>query len=105
MWDIYEESLSGENVLHITFLVIIGFNDLLSFQNFRDFPFCVFGEFKLYIRVSPDALAWCSVSPQESIRQMAEVFPFFENDDHEIFSYKQFANVVTSIRQQNNYHH
>jgi hypothetical protein len=48
---------------------------------------------------------WCSVSPSESIRQVAEVYPFSENNDHEIFSYKQFANILTSIQQQNNYHH
>jgi hypothetical protein len=55
MWDIYQVSLTGENALHITFPVIIGFDDLLPFQNFGDFPSCVLGEFKLYIRVSPDA--------------------------------------------------
>jgi hypothetical protein len=45
------------------------------------------------------------VSPSESIRQMAEIYPFSENNDHEIFSYKQFSNVITSTRQQNNYDH
>jgi hypothetical protein len=64
------------------------------FQNFSGFPSCVLGDFKLYFRVSPDALVWCSVSPQESIRKMAEVYPFIENDDHEIFNYKQFAGVL-----------
>jgi hypothetical protein len=87
------------------FPVIIGFDDLLLFQNFSDFPSCVLGDFNLYIRVSPDALIWCSVSPQESISQMAEVYPFTENNDHEIFNYKQFANVLSSPRQQNNYDH
>jgi hypothetical protein len=37
MWDIYQVSL-GENALHVTFPVIIGFDDLLPFQNFGDFP-------------------------------------------------------------------
>jgi hypothetical protein len=64
-----------------------GFDDLLPFQNFSDFPSCVLGDFKLYIRVSPDAFVWCSVNPQESIKQMAEVYPFTENSDHEIFNY------------------
>jgi hypothetical protein len=105
MWDIYQASLTGENGLHVTFPVIISFDDLLPFQNFRDFPFRVLGDFKLYIRVSPDALVWCSVNPQESIRQMAEVYPFTENADHEIFNYKQFANILSSTRQQNNYNH
>jgi hypothetical protein len=105
MWDIYQARLTGENALHVTFPVIIGFDDLIPFQNFSDFPSCALGDFKLYIRVSPDALVWCSVSPQESIRQMSEVYPFTENGDHEIFNYKQFANILSSTRQQNNYDH
>jgi hypothetical protein len=44
MWDIYQASLSGENALYVTFPVIIGFDDLLPFQNFGDFPSCVLGE-------------------------------------------------------------
>jgi hypothetical protein len=52
------------------------------------FPSCGIGEFKLYIRVSPDAFVWCSVSPAKSICQMAEVYPFVENNDDEIFGYK-----------------
>jgi hypothetical protein len=86
----------------ITFPVIIGFDDSLPFQNFGDFPSYVLGDFKLYICVSPDALVWCSVSPVESIRQMAEVYPFTENGDHEIFNYKQFANILSLTMQQNN---
>jgi hypothetical protein len=31
MWDIYQASLTGENALHVTFPVIIGFDDLLPF--------------------------------------------------------------------------
>jgi hypothetical protein len=80
MWDIYQASLTGENALRITFPVIIGFDDLLPFQNFSDFPSCVLGDFKLYIRVSPDVFVWCSVNPQESIKQMAEVYPFTESN-------------------------
>jgi hypothetical protein len=34
---------------------------------------------------------------------MAVVYPFTENNDHEIFNYKQFANVISSEKQQNNY--
>jgi hypothetical protein len=42
-------------------------------------------------------MPWCGVlSPQESIKQMAEVYPFTENDDHEIFNYKQFVNILSS---------
>jgi hypothetical protein len=56
MWDIYQASFIGENALYVIFPVIIGFDDLLPFQNFGDFPSCVLGYFKLYIRVSPDSL-------------------------------------------------
>jgi hypothetical protein len=52
----YQPSFTGENALHVTFPVIIGFDDLLLFQNFGDLPSCVLGEFKIYIRISPDAL-------------------------------------------------
>jgi hypothetical protein len=91
--------------LHVTFPVIIGFDDLLPFQNFGYFPSCILGNFKLYIRVSPDALVWYSVNPQESIKQMDEVYPFTENSDHKIFNYKQCSNILSSTRQQNNYDH
>jgi hypothetical protein len=84
MWDIYQASFTGENVLHVTFPVIIGF-DLLPFQNFGDFLSCVLRDFKLYIHVSPDALVWCSVNPSESIKQMAEVYPFTENTVSDIY--------------------
>jgi hypothetical protein len=56
MWYIYQASLPKENSLYITFPIIIGFDDLLPFQNFGDFPSCVLGDFKLYIHVSRDAL-------------------------------------------------
>jgi hypothetical protein len=36
---------------------------------------------------------------------MSEVYPFTENNDNEIFNHKQFANVISSTRQQNNYDH
>jgi hypothetical protein len=36
---------------------------------------------------------------------MAEVYPFTETNDHEIFNYKQCANILSSTRQQNNYDH
>jgi hypothetical protein len=63
----------------VNFPVIIGFDDLLPFQNFGDFPSCVLGDFKLILRVSPDALVWCSVDPYQSIKQMAEVNSFTQN--------------------------
>jgi hypothetical protein len=45
------------------------------------------------------------VSPSELIKQMVEVYLFTENGDHEIFNHKQFANILSSTRQQNNYDH
>jgi hypothetical protein len=105
MWDIYQELLAGNSMIHVNFPVIIGYDDLLPFQNFGDFPSCVLGDFKLIIRVSPDALVWCTVSPEESIKQMAEIYPFTENGSHQIFNYKQFANAISSTRQQANYDH
>jgi hypothetical protein len=86
MWDIYQVSLTGENAFYVTFPVMIGFDDL--------FPSCVPGDFKIYIRVSPDTLVWCSVDPSESIKQMAEVYPFTETNDHEIFNYKQMCKYI-----------
>jgi hypothetical protein len=50
MWDLYEAKNSKTNAIHVNFPVIIGFDDLLPFQNFGDFPSCVLGDFKLIIR-------------------------------------------------------
>jgi hypothetical protein len=36
---------------------------------------------------------------------MAEVYPFAESNDKEIFNYKQFANIISSTRHQKNYDH
>jgi hypothetical protein len=105
MWDIYQAYLQGNSSIHVNFPVIIGYDDLLPFQNFGDFPTCVLGDFKLILRVSPDALVWTTVDPTKSIKQMAENYPFTEDGNHRIFNYKQFANVITSIGQQNNYDH
>jgi hypothetical protein len=105
MSDICQTSLTGENTLHVTFPVIIGFENLLLFQNCGDYPSCVLGDFKLHISISPDVFVWCSLNPIESILQMAEVYLFTENDNHEIFNYKQFANILSSTQQQNNYDH
>jgi hypothetical protein len=73
MWDLYQAQLTGTNSIHVTFPVIVGFDDLLPFQNFGNFPSCVLGDFKLILRVSPDALVWCSVDPAQSMKQMVEI--------------------------------
>jgi hypothetical protein len=105
MWDLYQAKLSGLNPINIDFPVIIGFDDLLPFQTFGDSSFCVLGDFKLIIRVSPDALVWCMVDSEESIRQMSEIFSFTQNESGRIFDYKKFAAVISSNNQQNNYNH
>jgi hypothetical protein len=74
MWDLLQAQQTGTNSIHVSFPVIIGFDDLLQFQNFGDFPSCVLGDFKLIIRVSPDALVWCSLYPTTSTKQMAESY-------------------------------
>jgi hypothetical protein len=45
MWDLYQAQLTGTDSIHVNFPVIIGFDDLLPFQNFGDFPSCVLGDF------------------------------------------------------------
>jgi hypothetical protein len=90
MWDLYQAQLTGTNSIHVTFPVIIGFDNLLPFQNFADFPSCVLGDFKLVIRVSPDALVWCSCDPATSIRQLAEVFPFTQDGNGNHYNYLKF---------------
>jgi hypothetical protein len=105
MWDLYQAQLTGTNSIHVAFPVIIGFDDLLPFQNFGDFPCCVLGDFKLVIRVSPDALVWCSVDPSESIKQMSKVFPFAQEANGDRYNYERFAQVISTTNQQHNYDH
>jgi hypothetical protein len=95
MWELYQAKLSDSNAINVDFPVIIGFDDLLPFQNFGDFPSCVLGDFKLIIRVNPDALVWCTVDPAQSIKQMSEVFSFTQNESGGIFDYKKFASVIS----------
>jgi hypothetical protein len=66
MWDLYQAKLTGTNTIHVNFPIIIGFDDLLPFQNFGDFPTCVPGDLKLIVGVSPDALVRYSVNPQQN---------------------------------------
>ena len=105
LWDLYQAQLTGTNSIHVNFPVIIGFDDLLPFQNFSDFPSCVLGDFKLIVRVSPDALVWCSCDPAETIKQMHEVYPFTQTGDGTKYDYLRFAQVIGSINTQHNYDH
>jgi hypothetical protein len=105
MWDLYQAQLTGTNSLHVNFPVIISFDDLLPFENFTDFPSCVLGDFKLIIRVSPDALVWCSCDPAATIKQMNEVFPFTQNQNGDRYDYLRFAALIGSANAQHNYDH
>jgi hypothetical protein len=105
MWDLYQAKLTVTNMIHVNFLVIIGFDDLLPFQNFGDFPACVLGDLKLIIRVCLNALVWCSVDQEQSIKQMCETFPFSKNHTEEIFNYKKAASQIGSNHINHNYDH
>jgi hypothetical protein len=105
MWDLYQAKLTGVNSFHVSFPVIFGFDDLLPFQNFGDFPSCVLGDLKLILRVSPDALVWTSVDPQRSIKQMLESYPFVQVPATEIFSYKRAVIIMGSNHIDHNYDH
>jgi hypothetical protein len=78
---------------------------MLPFQNFGDFPACVLGDLKLIIRVSPDALVWCSVDPAESVKQMAETYPFTADPTARIYDYKKAATLLGCRNIDHNYDH
>jgi hypothetical protein len=105
MWDLYQQKLQGADLIRVSFPVIIGFDDILPFQNFSDFPSCVLGDFKLIIHTSPDALVWCTVDPAKSINQMCEIFPFTANADGWHLDFKRVANIIEKNNQQMNYDH
>jgi hypothetical protein len=70
-----------------------------------DFPSCVLGNLKLIIRISPDALVWCSVDPQQSIKQMSESYPFVQDPAAEMFNYKRASELMGSNHINHNYDH
>jgi hypothetical protein len=72
LWDLHIAQQSGRK-LHVEFPVIIGFDDFLPFQFFSLYPSSVFGELSLVIRVSPDAMVWCSVDPVSSILEQVDI--------------------------------
>jgi hypothetical protein len=45
------------------------------------------------------------VDPISSIKQLAETYPFTQEQNGSIFDYKKFANVISSSNQQDNYDH
>jgi hypothetical protein len=107
MWDLYQAHLTGTNKIRVTFPVIIGFDDLLPFQRFSDFPSCVLGDFRLVIKVSADALVWCSCDPAHSILQMAEIHPFPQTGptNYTTFDYRAFANCISVSNNFDGYDH
>jgi hypothetical protein len=105
MWDLQQAKDNNQTSIHINFPVIIGYDDLLPFQNFGDFPACVLGDFKLIIRVSPDALVWCSCDPAASIRQMYHVMPCYQFNTDNIYDYPVAASLIGTTSSQRNYDH
>jgi hypothetical protein len=107
-WDLYQASLTSRK-LRVQFPVIIGFDDLLPFQNFTLFPSCVFGDLALVIRVSPDALVWCTCDPHNSILEQIEIREFEVNNEyqlvttHPILDYKKLADSIRVVDTQFNY--
>jgi hypothetical protein len=66
-WELWEIFQNTPRKLRVQFPITIGFDDILPFQGFTYFPSAVFGDLALVIRVSPDALVWCSVDPKHTI--------------------------------------
>jgi hypothetical protein len=90
--------------------VIIGFDDLFIFQNFTLFPSSVLGDLALVIRVSPDALVWCSCDPQLAIKEQIEVKGYPSNQAYEdmkfenpVADFEKLADSIRFVDQQFNY--
>jgi hypothetical protein len=50
--------------LDFQFTLTIGFDDILPFQAFTLYPNRALGDLSLVVRLSPNALVWCSVDPE-----------------------------------------
>jgi hypothetical protein len=107
LWDLHIAKTTGNSKLRVQFPIIVGFDDLLPFQFFTLYPSAVLGDLALVIRVSPDALVWCSVHPAFSLKQEAELNALTEGanvydlgNDHPVFDYKRVANGISTIDQQ-----
>jgi hypothetical protein len=106
--ELYQASLLSRK-LRVQFPVIIGFDDFLPFQNFTLFPSCVLGDLASIIRVSPDALVWCSCDPQHTILESVDVVPglvtntYNWNIPYYIVDFKYIADSIRCVSQQFNY--
>jgi hypothetical protein len=105
LWDLHIAQLSGKK-LHVEFPVIIGFDDFLPFQFFTLFPSAVFGDLAIVIRVSPDALVWCSCDPTYSLCEQVELRALPANNVYAlgvpepVFDFKRIAGGITTVGQQ-----
>jgi hypothetical protein len=108
LWELYQASLTSRK-LRVQFPVIIGFDDILPFQNFTLFPSSVFGDLALVIRVSPDALVWCSCDPhftiveQVELREFEAANPYALNTSNGVYDYKKIGESIRLVDTQFNY--
>jgi hypothetical protein len=64
----YQTSLRNSyGQLPVSFRVSIQYDQLIMFDNFYEYINEIYGNLKLKLRVSPDALVWCCVDPQYSL--------------------------------------
>jgi hypothetical protein len=58
---------SDRTFLPVAFRVTIQYDQLIMFENFYEYINTIYGNLKIKIRVSPEALIWCCVHPQYSL--------------------------------------
>jgi hypothetical protein len=73
-WDLFTKyKTSGrQNKYNLPFQVVFNYEDLLPFLGFEEFPNCIFGQFSLTGRITPEALIWCNCDPSVAIKQQSE---------------------------------
>jgi hypothetical protein len=64
----YQNSLiNNAGHLPVAFRVTIQYDQLIMLENFYELINTIYGNLRLKIRVTPDALIWCCVDPQYSL--------------------------------------
>jgi hypothetical protein len=67
-WDMYQNSLKNlTGHLPVAFRITIQYDQLIMFENFYEYINTIYGNLKIKIRVTPDALIWCCIDPQYSL--------------------------------------
>jgi hypothetical protein len=51
---------------------VFNYDDLLQFLRFDEFPNCVFWNFSLTARITPEVLVWCCCDPCAAIKRQSE---------------------------------